>query len=222
MFKSIALKNYFDFDKRLYFLLICGAYLCVMYIYQDMILHDSLYYEAYSEQLAPDRIEAIIQFNRKWSWLSYVLMPVILLLRISVVSLCILAGVLLAEYKVSYRRIFQIVLIAEAVYLIPVAINLTYFLWIASDYSLADIQHFDIYSLRALVGTAGLEGWLSYLLASLNMIELMYWLTLAYGFYIVMQGKSYSESFALVATSYGTAWLLWVAGITFLIVSLAS
>ncbi|MCU0447020.1 MAG: hypothetical protein MUE85_19160 [Microscillaceae bacterium] len=218
MIKQLEIREQFNFDKRLYFALICALYWAVIVFFQLFVIHDQLYYEAYSEQLAVDRIETILKFQKEWAWLSYVLLPLFLITRMSLVSLSILAGAILSEIKISFRKVFQVVLIAEIVYLIPAFIQLVYFMGIAQDYTLQDLQNFDYYSALALIGRKAVEPWLMYALACFNLFELLYWLVLALGFHWVLQ-RNYGEMLGLVATGYGTALLLWIAGITFLLVN---
>jgi hypothetical protein len=220
MINQLTLKEYFDFDKRLYFALICMLYWAVIMLFDTFIIHDQLYFEAYSEQLAVDRIEAMLKFQQEWAWLSYGLLPLFLLIRMSLVSLSILAGAILSEIKISFRKVFQIVLVAEMVYLLPAFIQLIYFIGIAQDYTLQDLQNFDYYSALALIGRSSVEPWLMYALACFNLFELLYWLVLALGFHWVLQ-RNYWEMLGLVATGYGTVLLLWIAGITFLMVNVS-
>ncbi len=212
-------KEFFDFDKRLYFLLICFLYFSTFLLFRYFIISDNLYYEAFSEQLATDRIEAMLKFQEKWAWLVYVLLPIFLLFRMFLVSLCLLAGAILSEIRINFQQVFQIVLISEIIYLIPAFIQIVYFLGIAEHYSLEDLQNFDYWSVLALVGTETVEPWFRYALGCLNLFELLYWLVLAIGFSLVLQ-RNYWEMFGLVASGYGSGLLLWIAGITFLLVNM--
>lgn len=214
------IRTLFSFDKRIFFVVLCLTYVLVMDLFQNMVLSDSMYYEAWGQQLAQERIERMLELNKKWAWVGFVLMPIFMLVRMCFTTLCLLSAAILQDIKIGFRRIFQIVLLAEVVYLIPAVISLVYFLLIASSYTLEDVQSFDYYSLRALVGKGSIPIWLTYAFASLNIFEVVYWCVLAMGFALALR-RTWSEMFGLVLSGYGTGLLLWIVTITFLLVSLA-
>lgn len=217
---SYTLREWFDFDKRLYFVLICLLYGVIIFLNQEFIIHEQLYFEAYGEQLSYERITQMIELNRDWAWLNYVLLPIFVLIKVFLVSVCLLIGVLLSDIKLSFRKVFQIVLIAEMIYLIPAFIRTFYFIFWLRDFGLEDLTSFDPFSLLGWLGRDSLDIWWHYLLYSLNIFELLYWLTLALGFKMVIRQLSYLSALELVASSYGLGLLLWIAGVTFLIVSI--
>lgn len=53
----------------------------------------------YSTQLSYEQIEQMLINQRKWEWLGYLLIPVVYLLKLSLVTLCIYTGVLLLNIK---------------------------------------------------------------------------------------------------------------------------
>jgi len=213
------IRHLFDFDKRILFVVLCLAYVLIIDLFQNMVVTENMYYEAWGQQLALDRIEKMLEANKKWAWIAYILMPILMLIRMTFTTLCLLTATVLQDVKIGFKRIFQIVLVAEVVYLIPAIISLIYFLCIAKDYTIADVQNFDFYSLRALIGRENIAPWLTYAFASLNLFELMYWAVLATGFALVLR-QGFNKMLGLVISGYGTGLLLWIVSITFLLVSL--
>ena len=213
------IRELFSFDKRIFFVLLRLVYVLVIDLFQSMVLSDSLYYETWGQQLAQERIEKMLNHRKEYAWIGFVLMPIFMLIRMCFTTLCLLSATIMQDIKIGFRRIFQIVLLSEVVYLIPAIISLVYFLLIAKDYSLADVQNFDFYSLRAWVGKDNIAPWLTYAFSSMNIFEVLYWCVLATGFALALRRK-WSEMLGLVLSGYGTGLLLWIVTITFLLVSI--
>ncbi len=214
------IRKLFSFDKRIFFVVLCLAYVLIIDLFQNMVLSDSMYYEAWGQQLAQERIEKMLNHRKEYAWIGFVMMPIFMLVRMCFTTLCLLSATIMQDIKIGFRRIFQIVLLSEVVYLIPAIISLVYFLLIAKDYTLADVQNFNFYSLRAWVGKDNIPSWLTYAFASLNVFEVLYWCVLATGLALVLR-RGWSEMLSLVLSGYGTGLLLWIVTITFLLVSLA-
>ncbi len=215
----ISLKP-FEVNHYYYFLALCALYALFTYLFQAYIFTEEIYFQAYQEQVSYDRIEALIQNNKRYAWLNYTLIPVLVSLKVFCVALCLFTGAFFFEYKLRFSKIFQVALVAEGVYLVPVFIKSFWFLVIAQDYTFEDISNFDYFSLLAVVGRENLEIWWTYILYSANIFELLYWLALAYGLRLLLPQAEYDDTLRLVLSSYGVGLLLWIVFICFLLVSL--
>jgi hypothetical protein len=178
-----------------------------------------MYYEAWGQQLAMERIEKMLETQKNFFWINYILLPLLILIRMTFTTLCLLTATTMQDIKIGFKKTFQIVLIAEAVYILPSIIALTYFLFIAQNYTIADVQSFDYFSLKALIGANNIPSYLVYAFASLNIFEVLYWCVLATGFALVLN-RTWKEGLHIVVSGYGTGLLLWIMTITFLLVSL--
>jgi len=54
---------------------------------------DKLVYNFYAEQLAKDQLEKLLAAQQKWAWVGYVIIPLMVLIRSSLVALCLSVGV---------------------------------------------------------------------------------------------------------------------------------
>ncbi|TAG90756.1 MAG: hypothetical protein EAZ20_03645 [Bacteroidetes bacterium] len=199
-----------------YFILFCGIYIVIMLLYQDYIFSDTLYHNSLSEQMSYTRIDEMLQLQKKWAFFGYIILPLALIIRMTFTSLCMLTGAIIYEYKVSFARIFKIVLVSEVVYLLPLFLKFFYFMFLAKNYTLTDLQNFDVFSLLALFDINNLDKWLIYPLSCINIIELLYILVLSYHLRNLLN-KNFNDSFNFVINSYGIGLVLWVTFITFVI-----
>lgn len=147
---------------------------------EKFILTKDLYYDFFISQLRYERIGEIIDFQKKWNWLTYLLMPIFYLLKFLLLSMWLLCGAILFSKKISFRQIFKVVIIAEFIWLIPSFLALIWFGFIDTNYSLIDIQNFQPLSLLSLFDASEVEPWLIYPLKSINLFEVGYVTVLAF------------------------------------------
>ena len=93
--------------------------------------------------------------------------------------------------------------------------KIIWFYFFQTNYTLKDIQYFYPLSALNIVDYKGLEPWFIYPFQTLNLFELAYWLILA--FYIGKATETNMDNgLKIVASSYGSALLLWVITVMFL------
>lgn len=205
-------------SKLLLVLLVLSSTLITILL-ETFILTEDLYYDFYSAQLSYERIREFLDFQEKWHWVAYALIPVFYTLKFFLLSMWILCGAILLKWKLNFRQIFKVVLIAEFVWLIPSVLLLCWFGFINTDYSLADIQNFQPLSLLSVFDASNVEPWLIFPLKSLNLFEVGYVLVLALALKKLTQ-EDYRSSLRFTIPVYTTGLITWVVFITFLTLNL--
>lgn len=208
-----------NINKTLYFFIFIVIVMVVTYLSSNLLVNNSIIYKTLGGQFSVDRIDRFIETQQKWLWLTYLLIPVFYLIKFSLVTFCLYIGSLLILDKIEFKKLFQITLLAEIVFLVPAIFKLYWFLLIQQRYSLEELQYFSPLSLLGLFGYETIPKWSIYPLQLINVFELIYWLLLAYGLHLVIK-KPFKKSLRVVAASYGTGLVLWVVFITFLTVSI--
>jgi hypothetical protein len=130
-------------------------------------------------------------------------------------------GTTLAGIEVTYRKIFHTALFAESIFLLPGIFKLCWFSWVQTDYTLADIQYFYPLSVLNFFDRNALEIWWIYPLQLVNVFEVLYFLMLAYGLFMVTRA-SYARMLGLVVCTYGTGLFIWTVSVMFLTISFAA
>ena len=102
-----------------YFICLCLLYTLLMVIDKTFIISDALYFDALSEKFTYEKIQSMLSFQKDVVWIGYVMQPFIIVLKIFLVSICLLTGFVLNRQKVSFKHTFQMVLLLEAVWLVP-------------------------------------------------------------------------------------------------------
>ena len=193
----------------------------IIYLTSCVLPFNDLLYQSYSEKLTTAQIEKVFALQEKWQWVSYALIPLLLLIKISlIVSVLYVGTFFYSKAKVTFKRLFNAVVNAEFVFLAVGVLKIVWFYFFETNYTLEDLQYFYPLSALNIVGYQGLEAWFIYPLQVLNLFELAYWLLLAYfigklAFTEKDKGKPMDLGFKIVATSYGSALLLWVVLVMF-------
>ena len=181
---------------------------------QEFLNTEQLLIKTLYEQFSSDQVNRILNFNRKWEWVSYLLLPLILLLKISLIAKILDAGIFFIDRKISYGKLFSLVLRAEFIFLgIPVAKFLWFYL-VQTDFDLIDLQTFYPLSLMNITGYRNLESYFIYPLQILNIFEVVYWFVLAYDIKKRLD-ITFSKAFNAVMLSYGICLFIWIVAVMF-------
>lgn len=211
------IKIYFFFK----FIILFSLMLLLSYFSVIVLPINDLLYQSYSEKLTTVQIEKVFAFQEKWRWISYALVPLLLLLKISLIASVLYIGTFFySKVKVTFKQLFDAVIKAEFVFLLVSILKIVWFYFFQTNYTLEDLQYFYPLSALNIVGYKGIDAWFIYPLQVLNLFELAYWLLLAYfigklAFTEKDKGKPMDLGFKIVASSYGSALLLWIVVVMF-------
>jgi hypothetical protein len=189
-------------------------YLLIGYLSNTLIFTEDFYINAWSENFSIVRIQKLLEFNKKWTWIVYLLTPLVLCFKMIIITFMIQARLFLKESSYSFKKVFKIVLIAELVPLAYALLQFGYFLF-AKPHSFDDINSFAPLSVVSLLNSKELPGYFSYPLQYISLFEIAYWIILAIGLR-TYHGSSFSKNLKIVASSYGIGLLLWMILIMFI------
>lgn len=183
---------------------------------------EQLTYNFYSEQLAQEQLEKLIENQEKWSWLGYIFIPLVVLIRISLVALCLSVGLFFydTENPIKFKQLFRVALLGEFVLVLAGYCKFIYFYIIKTDFILEDIQQFYPLSYTNFIDTTQIESWIIYPLQTLNLFEVGYFFVLVYGVHKLLK-NNYWKSFEITAISYGTGLLIWIGLVMFLTLNIS-
>lgn len=202
-----------------YFLLFFNVFLVVLI--KILLDYDKIIYLSLSEKFSINVAQEVLTLQKKWEWVSYVLIPFVTIIKITLISSVLYIGTFFySKIKVTFKQLFDAVVKAEFLFLGVGVLKIIWFYFFQTSYTLEDLQYFYPLSALNIVGYKGIDAWFIYPLQVLNLFELAYWLLLAYfigkmAFTEKDKGKPMDLGFKIVASSYGSALLLWVAVVMF-------
>lgn len=202
--------------KRVYYYYVILIVLNFIFgmISNKLLSTNELLVDSLIEQFSIEQVQKLITFQEKWKWIGYAMLPVLLLIKTSIIAGILDAGCFFFSKEIKYKKLFHIVLKAEYVFLLVIIFKTTWFYFFQIDYNLEDLQYFYPLSALNIIGYDGLQPWFIYPFQVLNLFELAYWFFIAY-----LIGKELNENidrgFSIVASSYGVSLLIWVVGVMF-------
>lgn len=208
------LASFYNFKGWHLFVAIACIYLSLAYLTNNYVLNDSFYYSVFGSQLRSESIDRIIALNNKMQYLSYLFLPIFLLIKWVLTAGVIYAGIFLFNQKILFKDCFKIVALAELVSVVVSVIKVAYFLLYAPT-NVQEIQSFYPLSLIQLLHNRQLPSYVIYPLQQINVFEVIYWLLIAAGIKTFAL-KPFGYSLKIVASSYGVALGLWVLCVVFI------
>jgi len=205
----------FETNKWVFFLLYGVFFMLISLAIKNFLPFEEMIFNSLSEQLSVKRVNEFITIQKKWEWIGYLVIPVLLLLKWVLTTLSIYIGTVFFDLKASFKKLFHIVMISEIVFLIPALVK---FIWLyihKDNLTLEYLQHFQPLALVNLFEYGELEPWLIYPLQAFNLFELAYWFLLAFLLKNETQ-KPFWRSFEFVLSTYGLGLLIWIVFVAFL------
>ncbi len=206
--------------KNLLFLVI--ASILLSFLSAEVLELDSLVAISFSDEFTQTQINNYLLFKEKWEWLSYLVIPVFLILKISIIASFLDLGCFLTEYKIKYKKLFNIVVRAEFLFLGVIVLKTARFYFFQTNYTLEDFQYYHPFSLLNIIGHEGLEPWYVYPLQIINLFEMAYWIFLAYSLDKALEiPKGEHTGIKIVVSSYGVGLVIWVIAVMFLTLNMS-
>ncbi|WP_125717761.1 hypothetical protein [Flavobacterium ustbae] len=164
--------------------------------------------------LSLEQANSYISFHQKWYWLTYLFIPIIIFIKISIITVTLHVCLLLSARNLKFSKIWNIVLNAEFLFLFVFIFKIIWFLFFQSTYTLSDVQNFYPLSALNIVGYNNLEPWYIYPLQTLNLFEFAYIIYI--GFQIGQITNTNTDyGLKIVAISYVPTLLLWIVTVMF-------
>ncbi len=176
---------------------------------------NALMYASLSEKLTPEQLENMFAQNAKWIIVGYLFIPLFYLLKTHFIAGILGLGSIMFNKEVSHRKLWNIVLKAEMIFIVVVIAKTLWFLFVQTSYTFEELQGFYPLSLVNLISTETIDPWFLYPLQVVNVFEILYWVILAVLINQSIKEPKIATGFKIVATSYGPALLIWVVGVMF-------
>jgi len=192
------------------------------FLTKELLNTDELLYNFYSERLGQEQLEKLFESKENWSWLSYSIIPLLILIRSNLVALCLNVGMFFynMEHTFKFKQFFRIALIGEFVLVLVGYFKLGYFYFIKTDYTLLDLQQYYPLSYINFLDLEKIQPWLLYPLQTINLFEIAYFFILTFGIWKLLK-NNYSKSFEIVAVSYGSGLVIWLGLVMFLTLNMS-
>lgn len=188
-------------------------YVLFYFLIDYVVLNDLVLYEFYSDKFSESRVYELLDFRKEWLWITYPIKLLIQLITIQIPAMLLYLGLYLGKYEISYKKVFEIVLISEFIFFIPLLIKIIWFSY--HPVSMEVVRLFAPLSLFSLFDAESLQEWLFYPFKVLNVFEVVYWILLA--FLLAKYLKSSLDSMLKIVLGYYVSFLFcWVVFVMFI------
>jgi len=201
-------------DKRILFIIFSLILIFNALAINRVIISDKMYFNTYSDQLGPERINTLIRFRKSMEWIGYLLIPPALAAKLFLITLSIEIGLILVNHKIRIKIIFHTVLISESVIILAQIIRIIA-LYIIDFNTLDDIYNYYPLSVLDIINANNISRWFIYPLKMANLFIVTYFFVLAYGLSQVLNRKPLKMLLFTMGT-YGLCLNLWILLIMFI------
>lgn len=216
------LLKYYSLGGIRLFVLITILNMGIIWLSQNLLITETVFYNTYSEQLTMDRSLMLFDMMKDFVWVSYVIVPVFLFLKTTLISLTIFTGIFLYNLnnRVNFGSVFRIVLGSEIILTVASLIKFLWMYFFGGNYDLHDMRFFYPLSLINFFTVNEVRVIWIYPLQIINVFQILYILLLSFGLTKVCKLEN-SDSDKVVLSTYIPALTIWIALIIFLSIDLA-
>jgi len=124
-----------------FYLIMCIFGIMFYWMTNHFILTDTFYFSSFSSSLDIDKIESLIQINKRFQWIGYMAIPLAVLLKWVILAFIIYTGLIFFTDDASYHKCFKIVQLAEIIFIFVGVIKMAWFI-IYPPVSIEEVQNF--------------------------------------------------------------------------------
>jgi hypothetical protein len=197
-----ALNYALDTDTLGYFLALCIITFLVLFAKKSLVENETVAFQILQE-------EGRFGIFQLLNTLQFLAIPIIYIYKVSLIAFVLWVGAFMFGYRITYRKMWHIALVAETVFLIPEFIKIMWFILVDHQPDLNEIISFYPLSLMNLFDPQLVADNLQYPLKALNLFEILYWLVLVEAIHLTAN-KKWPYAFAIVFTTYVPGFLTWV------------
>lgn len=204
-------------SKTRLFLIIVFSNILISWLLKIVLVNDIVFYNTYSEQLTYERSMVLFENMKRFAWIGYLLIPILLFLKFLLISIVLYTCIFLYNLnnEIRFSTVFKIVIGCEIIFVFAAVIKFLWFTFFGGNYDLNDLTFFYPLSLINLFTIAEVDRIWIYPLQIVNLFQILYILALSYGLK-KFGGVTDSSSDRIVLSSYVPAMAIWVALIIFI------
>ncbi len=211
------LLRYYSLKKATLFLITIIFNFIIIWLSQNLLVNETVFYNTYSEQLTFDRSLRLFENMKKFAWVSYAFYPIFLLIKSTLISIVVYTGIFFynLNQQVAFSKVFKVIISSEIIIVIASMIKILWLYFFGGNYDLNDIGFFYPLSLINIFDIAEVAKIWIYPLQILNIFQIIYIISLSIGLRKICLITE-SDSDKIVLSSYLPAMVVWITFIMFI------
>ena len=195
-------EDFININRWAYFMLLCLATFLLLFMKKNFVESSIAAFEVMEGKGEMGIFHLI-------STLQYLSIPIYYLWKFTITSFVLWVGCFMFGYKITYSRLWQIVLVSEMLFLLPDLIKTGWFILVETDPTYWDVRAFYPLSLMNLFDYELIESRWHYPLKSINLFEIIYWFLLVHFIHFSAK-KKISYAYSIVFSSYVLFFFVWL------------
>ena len=189
-------------DTLAYFLALCIVTFLVLFAKKSLVENETVAFQILQE-------EGRFGIFQLLNTLQFLAIPIIYAYKATLIAFVLWTGAFMFGYKITYKQMWHVALVAETVFLLPEFVKIMWFILIDRQPELQEIISFYPLSLMNLFDSAVVADNFQYPLKALNLFEVLYWFVLVEAVHLTAN-KKWNYAFAIVFTTYVPLFLFWI------------
>lgn len=214
--------TYFNLSKTRLFMIIVLCNVIIAWLSRIVLVNDIVFFNTYSEQLTYERSMQLFEMMKKYAWISYLFIPLILFLKTLVISIVLYTGIFFYDlyFKIKFSSVLRIVIASEIIFVFAALSKFIWFYLFGGNYDLNDLGFFYPLSLINLFRISEVSRIWVYPLQIINLFQIFYIVVLSFGMRHYCD-ISEAGSEKVVLSSYIPAMVIWIVLIMFISIDIA-
>jgi hypothetical protein len=199
------------------------ANIIVLWLSKTLLINEVVFYNAFSEQLTYDRAIKLFHEMKQYLWISYALMPILMVLKYSLISIALYIGIVLfnLQTKIPFRSVFKVVVASDIIFVLAAVLKFFWFYLFAGNYDMNDLSFFYPLSLINFFKLGEVAKCWIYPMQTINLFHLTYFLLISIGLNKTCAIRK-ADSDKIVLYSYTPALVLWIVLVLFLTIDVTT
>jgi len=201
-------------NKKYYFFGLSLLILIITFVIQFSFYSATIFYNTYAQQLTIERTLQMYETGKRWQWIGFLIIPVILYVRVLYNSFWVSIGSLLSEKRGSVKDNYNVCLKAEYVFVGMLFVRFIWLLFFKNVNNLTDLNSFPG-SVLNLYDIEKIPIWLIYPLQTVNIWEVLFCIV-GTSMYSIQYNVSKAKAAQLFCIPYLAGLFIWVLVIVFI------
>lgn len=197
-----ALSNVLETETIVYFLALCIVTFLVLFAKKALVENETVAFQILQE----DGRFGIFQI---FSNLQFLAIPLIYTYKVTVIAFILWVGAFMFGYKINYKQMWRVALVAETVFLLPEFAKIMWFILMDHQPDIFEIRYFYPLSLINFFDAEIISPQFHYPLKAANLFEILYWFVLIEAVHLTAN-KKWNYAMAIVFSTYVLGFIIWL------------
>ncbi|MFN8354145.1 MAG: hypothetical protein U0Y10_06865 [Spirosomataceae bacterium] len=178
------------------------------YLIDKTLVSDELFQQSFGSQLSEKQMQHVLANRAKNLFFYDIWNALVFMLKMLGIAGVIGLGVYLNDYKIKFNQVLSSVFVSAAWFILTDFIKWLWFFFVTPPLSMKELTFFMPLSVLTIFDTENLSFWQIELFKNINIFEVLFIFSIAYGLNTFAIKKSFKEMVILVLSTYGISFVI--------------